>query len=489
MLEREELRFQPRQLQEIEDKPQHECGVVGVYYPGADIAAEIYYGLVTLLNRGQESSGIATYDGREIHFHKGKGIVYRVFDEESLGNLSGYVGIGHNRYGTTGIQAEINAQPMIEETQWGTIAIAHNGNIINAAFLRSQLEEVGEKFHSTSDTEVIIKLIARAEGETWQKKIKNAAQKLQGAYSLTMLADGKLLGVKDPFGFWPLCLGRLNNTGYILASESAVLDYSGAEFIREIEHGEIITIDEFGVKSEFLPRGRSAFCIFEIYYFANPDSTFFGRRVYSARKEMGKNLWSEHPVKADLVVPIPETAIPAAKGFSEASGIPDGRPLGKNRYSLRTFIQPTERLRALGAQRKYNPYRELVEGQRVVLIDDSIVRGTTTPLVIQMLREAGVREVHMRITAPPIKDPCFFGIDMATRRELIAANKTQEEVAREIGADSLGHLSLRGGIQAINTALEREFCTACFTGNYPMVVPKEFNKAIFEPQEILHSSS
>jgi len=467
-----------------EEKPRHECGIVGIYSPGNNAARELYYSLITLLNRGQESSGIATYDGNKIHLHKGKGIPYSVFDEESLDEIPGFLGIGHNRYGTTGIQPEINAQPMVEDTFDGKIALAHNGNIVNAAELKAELVDLGEKFQSTSDTEIIVKLFARANGDSWQERIRNATDKLHGAYSIVMLADGKLFGVRDPLGFWPLCLGKLNDEGYILASESAVLDYSGAEFVREIEHGEIITIGEGVPKSEFLPREKSSFCIFEFYYFANPDSSFFGRRIYSARKEMGRKLWEEYPVDADVVVPIPETAIPAAIGFSEASGIPTDRVLGKNRYALRTFIAPTQRMRDADARRKYNPYKELIEGKKVVLIDDSIVRGTTTPKVIELLQKAGAKEVHMRITAPPIKHPCFFGIDMATKRELIASEKSVAEIGKHIGADSLGYLSLESGLKAINSALRKDLCTACFTGEYSIEAPQGYDRAVFEPPAI-----
>jgi len=487
MIERQEFSYP--QFQEV-DKPRHGCGVVGIYHPNAEILSTLYQSLISLQNRGQESSGVAILNDRGLQVLKDKGLVLQVYgwQGERLSLLeTGQIAIGHNRYGTTGDPEKIlqNAQPIIVESNLGQMTLSHNGNLVNSLELRRELEEKEEIFLSTSDSEVIAKLIATSEGQTWQEKIKNAAKKLNGAYSLTMIAGGNLIGVRDPLGFWPLVLGRYNEDGYMLASESGAFNFTGVEFIREVEPGEIITIGKDGLRSDFITRGKSAFCMFEFYYFSQESTIHKDFPVEQARFNMGIGLWEEHPVQADWIIPVPETARPAAEGFSYASGIPNRSLLPKNRSLFRIFIQPDQRIRELEIRLKHTPLAYELRGKRIVLIDDSIVRGTTTGRIIRLLKEkAGVKEVHMRITAPPITDPCFFGVDTATRWELAAAQYSIEEIRENIGADSLGFLSLERGLKAIAGALWEELykklCTACFTGKYPLKVPQERDKLVLE---------
>ncbi|MBT9160568.1 MAG: Amidophosphoribosyltransferase [Dehalococcoidia bacterium] len=459
--------------------PLHEsCGVFGIYAPGEDVARLTYFALYALQHRGQESSGIASSDGRSIRLHADMGLVAQVFDEESLGRLAGSIAIGHNRYSTTGSSRISNAQPIVVSSASGEVALGHNGNLTNATYLRAELEGQGCVFRTSSDSEVIAHLLASAPGKTPVANIRFAMTRLQGAYSLVIMTKDKLLGVRDPLGVRPLCLGTLNGN-WVIASESCALDQLGMEVSREIMPGEIVLIDESGFHSfpPANPAAERAFCIFEYIYFSRPDSTIGGRRLYPARLAMGAGLSREHPVDADLVIGVPDSATAAAVGYSQASGIPFGEGLLKSRYVGRTFIQPDQRLRDVGVRLKFNPIPEVLSGRSVVVVDDSIVRGTTTPRIVALLRKAGAREVHLRICAPPIRHPCIFGIDMATRRELIAATKSIPEIRQWIGADSLGYLSIDGLVEAVGLPREN-FCLACFTGDYPVPVQLEMDKFV-----------
>ncbi|NLE08798.1 MAG: amidophosphoribosyltransferase, partial [Dehalococcoidales bacterium] len=387
------------------------CAVTGIFAPGEDVARLTFFSLFSLQHRGQESAGIAASDGQTIRFHGDMGLVSQVFDENSLSQLCGHIAIGHTRYSTTGSSKVFNCQPIIVGEGKNTIAVAHNGNVINAENLKQSLLESGYQFRTTTDTEVIACLILSSAGATWEEKIRAAMHRLQGAYSLTILTSDTLYGVRDPLGVRPLCLGRLNGDGFVIASETCALDHIGAEFIKEIEPGEIVAIDSNGIRELPEKSGKSALCVFEFIYFARLDSSIYGRLLYRARQRMGAAMAIEHPVEADLVVGVPDSALAAATGFAYKSGIPLAEGLVKNRYVGRTFIQPDQRIRDLGVQLKFNPLREILEGKRIVLVDDSIVRGTTTPKVIKLLRNAGVKEIHMRVSAPPIKYPCFFGVD------------------------------------------------------------------------------
>jgi amidophosphoribosyltransferase len=454
------------------------CGVFGVYAPKEDVARLTFFGLFALQHRGQESAGIATADGEKLNVYADMGLVSQVFDEASLKHLTGYIAIGHNRYSTTGSSRACNAQPIIVGNDSGTLAIAHNGNIINSRHLYEELTELGFSFKSSTDTEVIGDLILASPGKTWLERIRSAMRRLQGAYSLVILTRDTLYGARDPFGVRPLCLGMIDS-GWVLASESCALDHIGANFVREVEPGEIVMINAAGVKSDKGEVGRRALCIFEYIYFARPDSLINGRLLYLARQEMGATLAREHPVEADLVIGVPDSAISAAIGYSRESGIPLGEGLTKNRYVGRTFIAPDQRIRDLGVKLKFNPLPQVVKDKRLVVVDDSIVRGTTTPSVVKILRRAGAKEVHMRICAPPIRYPCFFGVDMATRRELIASHKTVPEIRDFIGADTLGYISIEGLVKSV--ALPRDnFCLACFTGDYPVPVQLEMDKLALE---------
>jgi amidophosphoribosyltransferase len=452
--------------------------VFGVYAPNEDVARLTFFALFALQHRGQESSGIATADGQKIQVYARMGLVSQVFTEESLSQLTGHIAIGHNRYSTKGSSRITNAQPIVVGKGADSLAIAHNGNIVNTEFLQKELVEHGYTFHTTTDTEVIANLILSAPEKDWVGKIRYVMHRLQGAYSLVLLTNDHLFGVRDPFGVRPLCLGLING-GWVVASESCALDHIGASFIREIEPGEIVSISANGVESYREPVSRYALCIFEYIYFARPDSTINGRLLYPARMAMGAGLAEEYPVDADLVIGVPDSATAAGVGYAQRSGIPLAEGLIKNRYVGRTFIEPDQRIRDLGVKLKFNPLPQILDGKRVVLVDDSIVRGTTTPKVIHLLRRAGAKEVHMRICAPPIRYPCFFGVDMATRWELIAAQKSIPEVRDFIGADSLGYLSIDGLIKAV--ALPRNtFCLACFTGDYPIPIQMEMDKLSLE---------
>ena len=454
------------------------CGIFGVYARGVDVARLSFFALFALQHRGQESAGIATTDGKKINLHTSMGLVAQAFTEDKLSQLGGHIAIGHNRYSTTGSSNLCNAQPVLIKNDSQAIALGHNGNLINSKLLRDELSNAGYKFASTTDSEVIAQLILSSPEKNLASQIRWTMRRLQGAYSLVIMTDDELVGVRDPMGVRPLCLGTIDG-GWALASETCALDHIGAHFVREIEPGEIVVINDKGVKSFKEKTSRKSLCIFEYIYFARPDSFIEGKLLYPVRQAMGEILAKEHPVEADYVMGIPDSATAAGIGYSHASGIAYCEGLLKNRYVGRTFIQPDQRLRDLGVQLKFNPLSEIISGKRLVVIDDSIVRGTTTPRVINLLRKAGAREVHMRICAPPIRHPCFFGVDMATKWELIAAQKTVPQIKNVIGADSLGYLSVEGLIKSVG--LPRDiFCLACFTGDYPIPVQLEMDKLALE---------
>lgn len=456
------------------------CGVFGVVSPGEDVARITFFGLYALQHRGQESAGIATSTGRALYVRTGMGLVSQVFTEDDLAYLPGSLAIGHTRYSTTGSSRPDNAQPIQVEGPGGPLAVAHNGNIVNAQVLRDDLADQGVVFRTGTDTEVLAHLLARAPGDTWHERFAHLMRRARGAYSLVVLTPREVLACRDPMGNRPLSLGKLNG-GWVVASETCAFDHLGATFLREVEPGELVVIGRDGMESSKpAEEPREAFCIFEYIYFARPDSVIKNKLIYPVRLSLGRELAREHPADADVVMGVPDSATAAAIGYAQESGIPFVEGLVKNRYVGRTFIQPDQRIREVGVHLKFNPLREVLDGKRIVLVDDSIVRGTTTPRVIQMLRRAGAREVHMRITAPPITHPCFFGIDMGTRWELIAAQKSVEDIRRHIGADTLGYLSVEGLLRAVNLPRDR-FCLACFNGEYPIPVPLQMDKLAMEP--------
>tara|TARA_B110000438_G_scaffold101198_1_gene100131 strand:- start:931 stop:2376 length:1446 start_codon:yes stop_codon:yes gene_type:complete len=468
-------------IPESDDKPHEECGIVGAYVPGESVARTAFFGLFALQHRGQESAGIATSQGDKIHLKAKMGLVSQVFREETLAVLPGHLGIGHTRYSTMGGSKEYNAQPLISKGQRGEIAVGHNGNVINAAALRVEMaEEFGSTFEKTSDTEVIAELFAKAPGNDWFEVSAYAMRRLKGAYSLAIMTKDKLIAVRDPLGIRPLCLGTLNG-GWVVASETAALDNLGAEFVRELENGETLIIDENGVESKIWSGSRSthAMCVFEQIYFARPDSILNGELAYETRQRLGAEVYREHPVEADIVVGIPDSSTPHAVGLAAAAKIPYAEAIIRNRYVGRTFIAPDQKARAQGVQTKFNAMRGVVEGKRLLVVDDSIVRSTTITRVIKMLRHAGAAEVHVRVASPPIKSTCHFGVDMATLSELIAAKMTIEEITKYIDADSLAYLSVDGLLRAVR-APKNSYCTGCFTGNYPIPVQLEMNKMGFE---------
>ena len=411
------------------------------------------------------------------------GLVGQAFQEEDLGDLDGHLAVGHTRYSTTGSNRLSNAQPVLSRRNGVSIALAHNGNVINAVQLKRELAEWGCTFSSTSDSEIIAHLLTYAPASSWEERIAYCMRKLEGAYSLVVITPDSLMGIRDPLGVRPLCIGRLDG-GWVIASESCALDHIGAEYVREVEPGEAVVVDDRGLRTlhQRESPGPYAKCVFEQIYFARPDSILDDELVYSNRMAMGAELAREYPVDADIVIGVPDSATAAAVGFSQESGIPFGEGLIKNRYVGRTFILPDQRLRDLGVRRKLNPLPKLIEGKRVIVVDDSIVRGTTTPHVVSLLRRGGAAEIHLRICAPPIMWPCHFGVDLATRRELLAANNSVEEIRQLTGADSLGYLSLEGLIRAIGLP-RNNFCMACFTGDYPVPVQLEMDKLVLEVSE------
>ena len=458
-----------------EKGPQDQCGVFGVWAPGEEVAKLSYFGLYALQHRGQESAGIATSTGEKILVYKDMGLVSQVFNEASLESLQGHIAIGHTRYSTTGASHWRNAQPTLGRTAYGTIALAHNGNLTNTAELLELLEERYPNHESelrggnTTDTAVLTALLTGNPDSSLEATALELLPKVKGAYCLAFMDEHTLYAARDPQGVRPLVLGRLER-GWVVASESAALDIVGASFVREVEPGELIAIDENGLRTSRFALEKRAGCVFEYVYLARPDTAISGRVVYEARVEMGRTLAKEYPVEADLVMPTPESGTPAAIGYSEQSGIPFGHGLVKNAYVGRTFIQPSQTIRQLGIRLKLNPLREVIAGKRLIVVDDSIVRGNTQRALVKMLKEAGAAEVHVRISSPPITWPCFYGIDFASRAELIATGLGVEDVRQSIGADSLGYLSKEGMIAATNQP-ESKMCTACFTGQYPIELP------------------
>jgi len=444
------------------------CGITGILTPGRDAARLAYFGLYALQHRGQESAGIAAADGGTIRSHKDMGLIGAIFDEESLAQLTGHIAVGHTRYSTTGSSIVVNAQPLLESTEIGDFAFAHNGNLTNTDDLRESLSP-STTLQATSDSEVMAKTIVEAPG-TMLDRIKHVLKVARGAYSIVLCTKDELYAFRDPWGVRPLCLGQFEDGGYAVASESCALPTIGAKYLREIDAGEVVRITQSGIESTIVvnERAHPALCMFEYIYFARPDSTLNGRSIYMARYAMGRALAKEHPVEADVVMAIPDSAVPGGIGYAAESGLPYIEGLIKNRYIGRTFISPDQGMRSRGVQLKFNPVIENLRGQRVVVVDDSIVRGTTTPRIVKLLREAGAREVHLRITSPPIKHPCYLGVDMATYDELIAANYSIDEIRARTGADSLGYLSLNALVAA--TGRNRgEMCLGCLTGEYPNV--------------------
>jgi len=449
-----------------EDKPREECGVFGIYAPKQDVARLSFFSLYALQHRGQEAAGIVTCDGEIAHIHKGMGLVSHVFNEENLAHLKGHMAIGHTRYSTTGSGKLRNTQPYVMETIHGPLAICHNGNLVNGPQLRRELLEHGVGLHSSSDSEVIIHMLARAGGPDWLTRIKILMAQAEGAYTLGILTQEAVYGVRDPWGLRPLVLGELDTGGFVLASESCAFATIGAKMIREISPGEIVKIDESGyeIVQGALPQ-KLAFCTFEQIYFARPDSILNGQLVHQVRQQLGRKLAEESPAEADIVIPVPDSGTPHAIGYAKKSGIPYSEGLIKSRYIGRTFIQPSDELRKVGVSMKFNPLPENLAGKRVVVVDDSIVRGNTSGPLVAMLRKAGAKEIHVRVACPPIKFPCFMGVDMASQEELIAANNSIEEIRQHIGADTLGYLTVTGMMDALSAT--SGYCNACFQGEYP----------------------
>ena len=463
-----------------DDKLHDACGVVGIYLPGGDAARAAFFGIFSLQHRGQESAGIAASDdNQELHLYRGLGLVNRVFDEQTLNVIPGSFAIGHTRYSTTGSSTLANAQPIPANGPLGEVLVGHNGNVVNAEILRHEALELGAQFVTSTDSEVIAQLIAVLPGNTWEEKITAAMLRLEGAYSLTILTKDAVYAVRDPHGFRPLSLGRVGESGWMAASETCALENVGAEFVRDVEPGEIVRIDAAGIHSTFGRSESRSLCIFEHIYFSRPDSVLEGRRVYLSREAMGKELAQMHPVEADIVSAVPDSATAAGIGYAHGSGIPFYETLVKNRYVGRTFIQPDQRLRDEGVRLKLTPLREVIEGKRLVMVDDSIVRGTTTRRLVDLLRSAGAKEIHLRVCAPPIRYPCHYGIDMPNRAELLASDSSVEEVRDELGVDSLGFLDVPGLYRSV--AQEGPgFCTACFTGEYSVPVQVELDKFALE---------
>jgi amidophosphoribosyltransferase len=469
-------------LDPFDQGPQDACGVFGVWAPGEEVAKLVYFGLYALQHRGQESAGIAVSNGRQILVYKDMGLVSQVFDDSSLESLKGHLAIGHSRYSTTGASTWQNAQPTFRPTDDGSIALGHNGNLINTHELGQLVADLpglpGElPLHgrdvepSTSDTDLVTALLARHPDTTLEQRALEVLPLLRGAFSFVWMNESTLYAARDPQGIRPLVLGRLER-GWVVASEDSALATVGASVVREVDPGEMIAIDENGLRSHRFAEADPKGCVFEYVYLARPDAKISGRSVHQARVEMGRQLAREFPIEADLVIPVPESAYPAAAGYAEESGIPFGQGFVKNAYVGRTFIQPSQTLRQLGIRLKLNPLEHMIRGKRIVVVDDSIVRGNTQRAQVRMLREAGALEVHVRISSPPVKWPCFYGIDFATRAELIANGLDVEEVRASIGADTLGYISLEGMIGATDQA-PSSLCLACFTGEYPVALPDE----------------
>jgi amidophosphoribosyltransferase len=451
----------------MSEGPKEACGLFGVWAPGEDVARITFFGLYALQHRGQESAGMAVSDGGNILVYRELGLVSQVFNEGTLATLQGDLCIGHTRYSTTGSTTWENAQPTFKESGGRGLALGHNGNLVNTAELA---ERVGGRGRATTDTDLVSTLLARELDDGLEEAALRVLPTLRGAFSFVLMDERTVYAARDPHGIRPLALGRLSGGGWVVASETAALDVVGASFVREIEPGELVAIDDRGVRSlRFAESPRPALCLFEFVYLGRADSRMYGRSLHEARKEAGRELAREAAVEADMVMPVPDTAVSAAQGYAEESGIPYGEGLIKNRYIGRTFIEPTTALRQRGVRMKLNPLPDTIRGKRLIVVDDSIVRGTTTRQLVQVLREVGATRVHLRITSPPIKWPCFYGIDMSTRDELVAASRDLEEVRQFVGADSLAHLSL-DGLVAATEAPKNAFCRACFDGEYPVPV-------------------
>jgi len=464
---------------ELDRDIHEECGVMGVYAPGEEVARIAFFGIYALQHRGQESAGFASTDGSRIRIKTAMGLVSQGLDEDDIALLPGHAAIGHTRYSTTGSSRKRNAQPIRSKGPNGEIALAHNGNVVNAAPLRKELEEWGCRFDTSSDSEIIAHMLTNVPGADWGERIATVMRRLSGAYSLTVLTKDAVMGIRDPLGVRPLCIGKLD-AGWVIASETCALDHIGATFFREVHPGEAVIIDSMGLRTIYKrEQNGCASCIFENIYFARPDSVIDDKLVYNQRVSMGAELAREHPVEADMVIGVPDSAIAAAVGYSRESKIEYGEGLVKNRYVGRTFILPDQRLRELGVRRKLNPLPEVIKGKRLIVVDDSIVRGTTTPHVVNLLKRGGAKEVHLRICAPPIQHPCHLGVDLATRRELIAANKSVEEIRQYVGADSLGYLSIDGLLKSVDLPRNR-VCLGCFTGDHPIPVQLEMDKLALE---------
>ncbi|NEO23818.1 MULTISPECIES: amidophosphoribosyltransferase [unclassified Moorena] len=470
------------------DKPEEACGVFGIYAPEQDVAKLTYFGLFALQHRGQESSGIVTFDDKQLHVYKDMGLVSQVFNEEILAQLPGQIAVGHNRYSTTGSSHIANAQPAVVETPLGPLALAHNGNLVNTMQLRDDLLKHNSNLMTTTDSELIALAIATEvnHGKGWLEAAVSAFQSCQGAFSLVIGTPAGIMGVRDPNGIRPLVIGTLgeNSGGYVLASETCGLDIIGAEYLRDVEPGELVWINDEGIASfHWSQKPERKVCIFEMIYFARPDSVMDDETVFSYRLRLGRQLARESTPDADMVIAVPDSGVPAAIGFSRESGIPYGEGLIKNRYVGRTFIQPTQSMRETGIRMKLNPLKDVLVGKRLVLVDDSIVRGNTSSKLIKALRNAGVAEIHMRVSSPPVTHPCFFGIDTDNQQQLIAATKSVAEIANYIGVDSLAYLSWEGMMLATRKD-SKSFCSACFTGHYPVPLSEELKRSKLMLEEV-----
>ena len=463
-----------------EDHPHEECGVIGIFAPNEDVARMAFFGLFALQHRGQEAAGIAVADGRTMSIYKNVGLISQVFGPHTLDGLKGHYAIGHTRYSTTGSSSARNAQPFMIETIHGPLALGHNGNLINSTGLRQRLLEDGVGLSSSSDTEVMTMMLARAQGRTWNERIRACMKEWIGAYSLVILTRDCVYAVRDPWGFRPLCVGLLPSGGYAVASETGALHTLGCEAIREVKPGEVVTLSDNAlvVHQALPPHEPLARCVFENIYFARPDHVWDGRSVHHVRQRLGEELWREVSVEADAVIPVPDSSVPAAIGFSRASGIPYNDGFVKNKFVGRTFIEPTDSLRKRGVGMKLNVINENVLNKRVVMIDDSIVRGNTMGPLVRLLRNAGAKEVHVAITCPPIMHPCFMGVDFGRHEDLIAYKRSVDEIREIVNADSLAYLSLEGVMRAVGRS--EGYCQACFTGMYPIPVNVEAVKTGFE---------
>jgi amidophosphoribosyltransferase len=470
-------RFNPGCDRSLDCKREY-CGLFGIY-GHKDAARLAYLGLYSLQHRGQESAGIVVSDEKEVKQFKGMGLVPDVFNDNIIKSLKGHLAIGHVRYSTMGSSLLKNAQPFLVEYANDFLAVGHNGNLVNAAELRGKLEKEGAIFQTTMDSEVIVHLVARSRKKSLQDKLIEALSKIKGAYSLVFITKDQIIGVRGPHGFRPLCLGQIDGA-WVLTSETCALDLIQARYIREIEPGEMLFINKRGIHSiSPFPKVRHACCIFEYIYFARPDSNIFGHSVYVTRKKLGAKLFEEQPADADMVMPVPDSGNCAALGYAEASGIPFEMGIIRNHYIGRTFIQPSQHIRDFGVKVKLNPVKELLKGKRIVIIEDSIVRGTTSRARVKTVRDAGAKEIHMRISCPPLRHPCYYGIDFPTKEELIASSRKVEEIRDYIGLDSLGYLSVEGMLSSMPLPQE-EFCTCCFTGEYPVPVKSKLSKHLLE---------